>query len=560
MRVAFLSNFTISPLAEEVRNCCHHAGIAVEMYVGKLGQAHQEVLDLQSGLYRFAPQVTVLALHPEFLAPDLWGQLPRLTPGEREARLGELLGEVCTIASEIVRRLGGMVLVHNLPVPAFSPFGVRDFREAPGQKELFHRFNLELAAHLRPVPQAFVLDYDGVAARYGKDRMTDPKMHFLGALEMTPGFLNLLAREHLRYLKPLCGLVRKCIVLDLDNTLWGGVVGEVGVGGLALGPVPPGNAFLAFQQALANLSQQGVLLAINSRNNMADAMEAIREHPHMVLREEQFAGIRINWQDKVSNMRELATELRLGLDSLIFIDDDPAERLAMRLRLPEVLTPEWPSDPARYPRALQELDELESLGMTEEDRGRAAFYHAERERAHLRGEAATLEEYLARLEMRARVADLTASDFPRASQLTLRTNQFNLTGGRYAEADLRRVLGDGSRGLGLWLRDRFGENGLVGLCLLAPRGRAWEILGFWMSCRVLGRGVEQTLLAVALEEARRGGAEAVEGTFVPTAKNAPAAAFYPQQGFEPVEAGGLRFRLPLQRPLPPVPPWVKLEP
>jgi FkbH-like protein len=386
----------------------------------------------------------------------------------------------------------------------------------------------------------YLVDEDNLQARTGKAQATDPRLWLTARVAWSESVHRGLAREYLRYIKPYRGLSRKCIVLDLDNTLWGGVIGEDGIDGIQLGAETPGNAFVAFQRELERLWRRGILLAVCSKNNLDDALAVFDGHPSMVLKRTHIAAHRINWQPKTANIRELAAELNIGLDSLVFLDDNPVERATVRAELPEVLVPDLPSDPAFYRAALLELDVFESLGLTAEDRERGRLYAEQALRRDfeetLRG--TSIEDYLAGLGMVVEIEPATSVTIPRIAQLTNKTNQFNLTTRRYTEADIVAMRDGGSDVLGLRVTDRFGDNGLVGVAILGPlEDGVRDIDTLLLSCRVMGRGVETALLAYLADQARASGATVVRGHFIPTSKNAPARDVYSSHGFRLVSEG-----------------------
>jgi FkbH-like protein len=372
-----------------------------------------------------------------------------------------------------------------------------------------------------------------------------------------------LTNEHLRFLLPLSGRVAKVLVTDLDNTLWGGVIGEDGLDGIKVGAEYPGAAYQALQRAMLDLSRRGVLLAICSKNNASDALEVLLKHPGMLLHPEHFAALRINWDDKATNLRQIAAELNIGVDALAFFDDNPVERERVRQELPEVFVIEVPPDPMDYARALREFPAFERLVLTEEDRERSRMYAEQRQRTELQQVAGTLEEYYRSLQMVITVQPLAHNNLERIAQLTQKTNQFNLTTRRYSEQQLLDVVSTGTAEVfGASVRDRFGDNGLVGVTIMRRAGEVCEIDTFLLSCRVIGRTVETGILAYLIEHARVCGAQQVIGWFIPTKKNAPAKDFLSRHGFELTgeEADGAqRWVLDLRVHSVAVPDWLGLE-
>jgi FkbH-like protein len=364
-------------------------------------------------------------------------------------------------------------------------------------------------------------------------------------------------------LLPLSGRVAKALVVDLDNTLWGGVVGEDGLDGIQVGPEYPGAAYLALQRAIQALRHRGVLLAVASKNNPDEALDALDRHPGMLLRSGDFAALRINWNDKARSLREIAEELNIGVDSLAFLDDNPAEREQVRLELPEVTVVELPSDPMGYARALADCPVFERLSLTREDQQRGRLYEDQRQRADLQRASASLEDFLRSLEMEMSMGPVEPASVRRVAQLTQKTNQFNLTTRRYSEQEIDALASDpGARVYQVQVRDRFGDNGLVGVAITRRGADAWEIDTLLLSCRVIGRAVESAMLARLSDDARAAGATRLCGWFLPTAKNAPASDFYPSHGFSLLESsdGATRWEAGLGADRPRCPEWIDLVP
>jgi len=319
---------------------------------------------------------------------------------------------------------------------------------------------------------------------------------------------------------------KKCIVLDLDNTLWGGVVGEEGTSGIALSLHAPGSYFIAFQQALLDLYHRGIILAINSTNNPADAFEVLQSHPNMILRMKHFAAMRINWEDKVDNMRSLARELNIGLDSMVFLDDNPTNRSAMREFLPEVETPELSVDPAQYAQFLLALPYFESSAITDEDKMRGNLYVTERLRRAHEQASPDRDAFLRSLKLTMQVYKDDPSALARLSQLSEKTNQFNTHKIPLTVEQLQSYLGN-DKYVVLYgkITDAFGDYGITAFALIRKEAHEWVIESLLMSCRVLGRGMEQSFLYAISREAISAGVSKLSIDFIPTEKNTPAAEF-----------------------------------
>jgi FkbH-like protein len=438
--------------------------------------------------------------------------------------------------------------------------GILDAQRADNAAEAIQRINRGLRALAGEHRGVYVLDYDALVARHGREKWGDARKWLTVRLPVASANLPHLAREWLRFLHPLAGKVAKCVAVDLDNTLWGGVIGEDGMNGIRLGAEYPGAAFQELQRALLDLKRRGILLAVCSKNNPADAMEALSGHPGMVLQPRDFAAMRINWNEKARNLREIAAELNIGLDTIAFLDDNPVERQQVREQAPEAIVIHLPQDPMGYSQAVRDCPWLERLTLSEEDRQRGEYYAAQRERVELERSVTSKEDFYRGLEQVAEIAPVNAQTLARVSQLTQKTNQFNLTTRRYTEQQIAEMAASPAwRVWSLRVKDRYADNGLVGVAIAKVDGQVCEIDSFLMSCRVIGRTLETALLAHLAADARERGAKILQGWFLATKKNAPAQEFYRDHGFEVAEqtAEGVLWKLDLQEKEIRTPEWIK---
>jgi FkbH-like protein len=531
-RVVILRSFTVEPMVPALRAAALAHGVDLTVTVGEFGAYAQELLDPASLVYCSQPDVVIVAVATRDIAPELWdgsGGRPPAVLEEAAQRATETL-ESCIRAFR--ERSRPHLIVHTLELPHAPATGILDAQTTDGQASEVRRVNDRLVSLARQLTGVFVLDYDSRVARHGKVRWHDERKWLSARVEVRAELMPDMAHEWSRYLVPLAGRICKVVVVDLDNTLWGGTVGEDGLAGLHVGLEYPGAAFRNLQRALLDLSYRGILLAVCSKNNREDALEVMARHPGMLLRETHFAALRINWQDKAENLVSLAEELNVGLDSLAFLDDNPVERERVRTALPMVHVIELSDDAMTFADAVRQVPGFERVSVSDEDRERGQYYAAQRLRAAREQQAPSLDAYLASLEMHADIAPLGPDSLARAAQLTQKTNQFNLTTRRYSEQELASI--DASRGaevLTLRLSDRFGDNGIVGLAITRDRGPVCEIDTFLLSCRVIGRRVETALLAAVAEQARSRGMTRLLGIFISTRKNSPAASFYESHGF-----------------------------
>ena len=559
--MAVLRSFTVEPLVPLLRAAGFANGLDLTVWTGDFNAYAQEILDSESRLYGFAPDAILLAVQTRDLAPELWDGFASLSEAERAAVAERAATELDGLLAAIRERSAAHVIVHGLEQPPQASLGALDAQAAEGQRESIRRINRALRESAAARRGVYVLEYDEVIARHGRSRWYDERRWQTMRLPMTAEAMPGLAAEWLRYLHPIAGRICKALVVDLDNTLWGGVVGEDGVEGLKLDEGHPGAAFRALQRAMLDLHHRGILLAICSKNNAADALAAIEGHPGMLLRPQHFAAMRIDWNDKAGNLREIAEELNLGLDALAFLDDNPAERALVRRELPEATVIDLPADPAGYAEALRACAVFERLTLSAEDRERGRFYAEQRQRSELRRSTASLDEYYRSLAQRVEIRPAEAGTIARIAQLTQKTNQFNLTTRRYSEQQIEALAAaPDSRVYAARVTDRFGDHGLVGVAILRCGAEAWEIDTLLLSCRVIGRTVETALLSFLAAEARAAGAARLEGWFLPTKKNAPAENFYPSHRFHPVRRtdAGAHWALDLATASVACPDWIEL--
>lgn len=533
VRVAFLSSFSVDPLADFVDLECREIGLRPETYVAPFDSWTEEVIASNSGLREFRPEIAFLFVSIDDLMPELADDPPfkKLREAGRSAveRIG-MVAERFTTWSDALLVVGGFYSVHE------DPAGIYRGRSRPSRSQWLSKLNRELFDKLSDIPRTYFLDLKDAIFRRPDGALDNPKMRHLGSVRFGPGILPTVADSCARYVAPVKGLTRKCVVVDLDNTLWGGIVGEDGLHGVKIGNTSPGSEYRDFQRFLKILTNRGIILAVNSKNNPDDALQVFRERDEMVLTTQDFAAMRINWKPKPENMQSLAEELNIGLDSMVFLDDNPHERDMMRQLLPEVLTPELPRDPARYRSTVEQVPHLEKLVVTDEDRMRVQQYHARKEREEFRESSVSLEDYLHSLDIRIEIDQANEATLPRIHQLVQRTNQFNLTTRRYDMAELRAFSeSPETRLYTLRSRDRYGDHGLVCTSVVHIDGARWTIDSFMMSCRVIGHGIEDAMLAAISEDALAAGASVLLGEFIETKKNKPASEFYRGHGFSKTE-------------------------
>lgn len=533
IRIAILSSFTLNGLAETIQVKCAEKKIQCSTYVGNYDQYNQEILDSQSDLYKFDPEILFLLIDTRSLLKDLFHNPYSISEEERKKLAQEKITELLGLSDKFTQITKSKFVLANFAIPSFSPYGVFENKTKFGFRRMINEINNKISDDLSNSDSVYVYDFNNFTTKFGEKNIFDYKQFFFGDIKISLDFIPYLASDLLSYIIGHLGISKKCIVLDLDNTLWGGIVGEDGIGGIKLGPEPAGLAFMEFQKTLLALQQRGIILAINSKNNYDDAMKVIREHPYMVLREDHFTSLKINWNDKASNMKEIASELNIGLDSLVFFDDDPVNREYMQNSFPEILTVDLPKDPSEYTEILQNMKEFDVLNITQEDHQRGKMYLEQRKRSDLEKTTLDLPSFLKQLNLRILIKPANEFTIPRISQLTLKTNQFNLTTKRYQENDIRKFSQSGDYLVGCaQVEDKFGDNGITGVFIVKKENnKEWLIDSFLLSCRVMGREIEKGILDFIINKAKDAGIEQIKAQFIPTAKNKPIEDFLPACGF-----------------------------
>ncbi|KJJ62110.1 methoxymalonyl-ACP biosynthesis protein [Pseudomonas sp. Choline-3u-10] len=533
LRIALLSSHTVDHLVPAIRVAGLQRRLALSVHVAPYGMYRQALLMDDAELANFAPQLIVLALD----ARDAPLQLPlEASQADVDAAVAERVDELRLLWRRARERYAAQVVQQTI-VPADPPiFGSFEALVPASPYALIDRLNAAIRAAARE-DGVLLMDLAWEAARgsYG-DGLAEPVRWHQAKQLVSPNLAPLYGDQLARIAAASIGLSRKCLVLDLDNTLWGGVVGDDGVDGIHLGRgSPSGEAFLTFQHYAAQLARRGIILAVCSKNDLSVA-EAAFNHPEMALKRSDIAAFVANWEDKAGNLRRIASMLDIGLDSLVFVDDNPAERDIVRRELPEVAVPELPDDVADYPARVAAAGYFEAVSFTSDDAARGRNYVLNAERKAAMSQATDMEGYLRGLEMVLTATPIGAAELARSTQLINKTNQFNLTTRRYSEAEVERIASDPAAvALAIRLADKFGDNGLISVVLARPDAAVASdelLIDSWlMSCRVLGRQVEDAVLDVLTNAAIAAGYRALIGEYRPTERNGMVAEHFPRLGF-----------------------------
>ena len=543
LRVALLADAATQQLASLLKVLFSKQGIRANIYEGPFDAIELQAYDANSELYSFKPDVVVILNAVQALRSQYYR---RGSSGDEF--LDAEYGRISAIWDAIASRTSASIVQSNFVLPVERVFGNFDHKVRGSLYSLVSGLNQKIAEGSRARPQVYVNDVEGVASYAGRRNWFDNRFWNMSKMFCVLEHLPLVAQNVIDVVLSIRGRGVKCVVLDLDNTLWGGVIGDDGVHGIALSAHGDGESFYEFQSFLLELQRRGVLLAVCSKNEMENALKPFLEHADMVLKRDHICVFTANWNDKADNIRQIRDQLNIGYDSIVFLDDNPFERNLVRSLLPEVMVPELPEEPAEYVRAICELNLFETSSFSAEDSQRTEMYRQRAESEVTRSAFANVEEYLQSLDMEITVRRFQKEKIGRIAQLFQRSNQFNLTTKRPGEAECEALMHDPDYyPLYAELRDKLGDHGLISI-VVARHGERELVLTDWlMSCRVLTRGVEQFLMNHCVEYAAGRQYKWLVGSYRPTAKNGMVKDFYKQFGFTPAPHadGSTEWRLRL---------------
>jgi len=532
IRIALLADCATQHLADIMRAIAARNNVQAQVYEGNYDGVDLEILDPNSALYAFNPQYVVILLSSEKLKAHLYAS------GDRRSFADETVGRLENLWSAFRAQSQATIIQSTFVLPSERAFGNYELKVADSVGSIFTEINYRLSVKAREAKNVLLNDVDFIAASVGRTQWFDARMWNMAKTPCRLEHLPLLAQSLLDTVLAASGMFAKCVVLDLDNTLWGGVIGDDGLEGIALGEFDEGEAFVGFQTFIRELKRRGIILAVVSKNEHAAAVLPFREHPHMVLKEEDISVFVANWDNKADNIRLVQKTLNIGFDSLVFLDDNPFERNIVRQFLPDVVVPDLPEDPSLYLETLAGLNLFETASFSEADLQRADQYREEAQRELTKTHFTNINEYLVSLGMEIRLERFNALNLSRIAQLIQRSNQFNLMTRRYGEAACEAMMSDPSIApLTVKLADKFGDYGLISVVILKNAGSDLEIDEYLMSCRVLQRGVESFTMNNIFSYAARQGAKRVTGHYLPTKKNDMVKGFFKSFGFEKIADG-----------------------
>lgn len=538
VRLSVLGDCATQHLCRAIRGTGYEEGLAVALWEADYDQIELQLMDPGSSLYESKPDIVFLMLCHQKLYEAFCGTPEEERPQFAERMLERLTGYWERISAHCEAR----ILQSNFMLVDDAVFGNYANKTAYSYGYQVRKLNyllMQAAGESAVGKRVSVVDMDLIQQRYGEESVQDGRTYFVGKLPVAVKYLPAVAEQVIRIIKALRGSVKKCVVTDLDNTLWGGVIGDDGLENIQIGELGQGQAFSGLQTWLKELKKRGVLLAVCSKNEEAAAKLPFEKHPEMILRLDDFAMFVANWEDKARNIRRIQETLNIGMDSMVFFDDNPFERELVRSLIPDICVPELPEDPSAYLPYLRRCGLFETASFSEEDVRRTGQYREEALRATRQRQFENYEEYLQSLHMEAYVSPFDAFHTPRIAQLSQRSNQFNLRTIRYTEADVERLSKDERyETLFFCLKDAFGDYGLISVAVLKKQADGVLFVEEWfMSCRVLKRGMEEWIADTIVEKARELGYARVVGEYLPTAKNGMVERLYERLGFTALGEG-----------------------
>ena len=560
-RISLLRSMTIEPLVPILSCAALVGGIDLTIQVGQFNAYAQEILDPDSSVYSFNPEIAILAIQTRDILPEIWESHADLSEAEIRAVVDRVRDEFATWIRTFRHRSMASLVVHTLEKPPAST-GILDAQTSHGQLAAIDRLNAELRSICNEYRGVYALDYDAVIARHGRMRWHDEGKWLTMRMPFATDSLLPIASEWLKFIHPLTHVTCKVLAVDLDNTLWGGVLGENGPEDILVGTEYPGAFYRSLQRAILDLRHRGILLAVCSKNNHDEAMSALRSHPGMLLRPEHFSAFRINWRDKAANLREIAFELNVGTDAIAFLDDNPVERERVRTAIPELKVISLPDEPQGFAAALRACPLFERVSLSTEDREHTQLYHGQQQRADLAQRVGSLEDFYRSLDQEITIAPVTPETLTRVAHLTQKTNQFNATTCRHSEQEIEEFASRPEWNVySVRVKDRFGDNGIVGVLITHMNGDICEIETFLLSCRVIGRTIETAMLGFLAENSRAEGARMLQGWFVPTKKNIPVRELYSSHQFEAIATreSATLWSLNLAETVISQPEWIRLR-
>lgn len=534
-KIAILGDCSTQHLATALKGYGYQEGYNLNIFDSDYNQIDAQIMDDESELYKHAPDTVLIYMSSE----KLYQKFCETSLDERENFADLSIERIANYWQNLNGKMKTNILQFNFIEVDDKTFGNYGGKTPNSFIYQLRKLNFKLMELSSQTKNAFLIDLSTIQNTYGREFVHDDKLYYIAKMPLSTNILPEVAKQILDVIKALNGKFKKCVILDLDNTLWGGVIGDDGLKSIQIGELGLGHVFSEFQMWLKELKNRGIILAVCSKNNEDIAKEPFEKHPEMILRLDDISMFVANWEDKATNIKHIQETINIGMDSIVFIDDNPFERNLVKGMIPDITVPELPEDPALYLSYLKSLNLFETASYSENDKDRTKQYQAEVGRTTMQSNFENFDEYLKSLEMVATVHPFDEFEFPRISQLTQRSNQFNLRTIRYTEAEIEQIAKDDKYlTLSFSLKDKFGDYGLISVVIAEKQDENTLFLDTWlMSCRVLKRGMEELIINSIIEMAKENGFSKVIGEYIPTPKNAMVEKMYSKLGFKDLGNG-----------------------
>lgn len=530
IKVALLGDSATQFLVQAMRGTAYDRGFNLDIWEADFNQIERQVLDPSSELYEFAPELVIVFQSSH----KLLGKYNKLKPGMHSSFASDELDSIRNIHSTLTSNLNAKVIYYNYSEIDDAVFG--NFANKVESSFLFQlrKLNFELMQEAAQSSSLYLCDLSSIQNQVGKSFLFQSSVYINTEMVLSIDSLPLVAAKTLDIIDTLNGKLKKCVILDLDNTTWGGIIGDDGLENIQIGTLGIGKAFSEFQYWVKKLKNRGIIVAVCSKNTESVAKEPFEKHPDMVLHLEDIAVFVANWENKADNIRQIQSILNIGFDSMVFLDDNPFERNIVRENIPGICVPELPEDPAEYLEYLYTLNLFETSSFSNEDTERTKLYQVEAQRTILQQKFTNEDDFLKSLNMLSLVEPFNKFNTPRVAQLSQRSNQFNLRTVRYTESDIEQLVSSTNHfTIAFTLEDKFGDNGLICVIILEKHSASELFIDTWfMSCRVLKRGMENFVLNKIMALAKENGYASVIGEYLATAKNEMVKDHYKNLGFE----------------------------
>jgi FkbH-like protein len=533
INISYLASYTSEVLKPYIVVELAKKGYKGSLYFAPFNQFEQEIHNSDSGLYLSNPDVVILHNRIEDNHQDLVSRFAKYSESDLNSLADNIIQRHKLMIETLRSKSDTKIIVMNFGNLQMTEDFFTSSSIIQSQWVYIQKLNNRLLELCNKIPSCYVVNYQQIFNGIGLNNCIDPKLFYMARIPFNSNAQISFGKIISRTIAATYCSPAKCIVLDLDNTLWGGVIGEDGISGIQISDEYPGNVFKDFQRALLGLRDQGVLLSIASKNNLDDVLEVFERHTDCLLKKNDFSSMQINWEDKASSIKKISKELNIGLDSIVFFDDNPVERDWVRKQLPNVKVIDVPKNSMDYLKALNESTFFDRLTITNEDKSRADIYQREQQKKIDLNKSVSVDDFLKDLKMTVNIGFSNDITITRIVQLLNKTNQFNLTTKRYSSADVTKIILNGGKVLWLSAADRYGDNGIVGVSILVKiKEKDWLIDSMLLSCRVIGRKIETVFLAEIIEILRSENANVVYGQYLPTKKNSIVSDFYNQNSFQ----------------------------